>query len=160
MDRSEEHGCRGGGAIGAEFSWQPLLRAASVFADDADEEEEEEDEGAGVSASAGQGPVRQWFTPGTAAEFGMGMSGAMAPCGMSAAMACSASRVGEDGGEGRSFFLFDSSFNRPFFSLWSNKRVQEDARCWNVLKYEMFSNNLIVKQIRIRLFKLVLLFYT
>lgn len=115
IDSREEHAWRGGGAIGAEFSWQPLLRAASVFDDDDDDDDEE---GAGVSASTGQGPVRQWFPLATDdVELGTGISGAMAPWGMSTATACSASRVGEDGGEGRSFFLFDNSFNKPFFSL-------------------------------------------
>lgn len=114
MDRREEHACRGGGAMGAEFSWQPILRAASVLDKDNDDDD---DEGAGVSASTGQWPFREWFPLVTAVEFGTEISGAMAPCGTSMATACSASRVGEDGGEGRSFFLFVNSFNRPFFSL-------------------------------------------
>lgn len=41
-----------------------------------------------------------------------------------AAAACSASRVGEEGGEGRDFFLLeDNSFRRLFFSLCSNSSI-------------------------------------
>lgn len=133
-DRREEHGCRGGGAIGAEFSWQPFLRAVSVFDDDDDD-----DEGAGESESMGQGPVLQWFPLAAAVGLDKGCSGAMAPWGMSAAAACSASRVGDEGGDGRSFFLLDNSFNRPFFSLWNTKRVCELKTERQETEAEMFS---------------------
>lgn len=53
-------------------------------------------------------------------------SGAAAPWSASptppaAAAACSASRVGEEGGEERDFFLLDNSFSRLFFSFCSNR---------------------------------------
>lgn len=106
-DTREEHGCRGGGAIGAHpsrglhFRWEFSGM----------EEDKEADETAAASGS------RQL----TEAEEGE-VSWPTAPCSTSPAAACSASRVGEEGGEGRDFFLLeDSSFRRLFFSLCSIK---------------------------------------
>ncbi len=112
MERREEHGCRGGGAIGAVLSWKLLLcDAASVF----DEEEDAE-----ISESIWQTPARPLCPTATVAEPGGAISCPTAPWGISIAIDCSASSVGEEGGDGRSFFLLDSSFSRPFFSLWNN----------------------------------------
>lgn len=109
MERREEHGCRGGGAIGAALSWELLLcDAASVF---------DEDEDAESSESIGQTPARPLCPTATATELDGAISGPTAPWGISMVIDCSASSVGEDGGDGRSFFLLDSSFSRPFFSL-------------------------------------------
>lgn len=109
MERREEHGCRGGGAIGAVLSWELLLcDAASAFDEDEDTESSE---------SMGQGTARPLCPTATDAELGGAISGPTAPWGISMEIDCSASSVGEDGGDGRSFFLLDSSFSRPFFSL-------------------------------------------
>lgn len=105
MERREEHGCRGGGAIGAVLSWElHLCDAASVFDTESSE-------------SIGQAPARPLCPTATDAELGGAISGPMAPWGISMTIDCSASSVGEDGGDGRSFFLLESSFSRPFFSL-------------------------------------------
>lgn len=68
-----------------------------------------------AAAAAGSGS-RQLTEPA-----GGDVSGPTAPCSTSPAAACSPSRVGEEGGEGRDFFLLeDSSFRRLFFSFCSN----------------------------------------
>jgi len=75
--------------------------------EDSGTEEEEDDE-----AAAGSGS-RQLTEP-----EGGELSGPTAPCNTSPAAACSVSSVGEEGGEGRDFFLLeDNSFRRLFFSL-------------------------------------------
>lgn len=110
-DKREEHGWRGGGAIGAHPSRGLLFRW-----EDSGAEEEEEDEEAEATAAAADSGSRQL----TEVEGGE-VSGPTAPCSTSPAAACSASRVGEEGGEGRDFFLLeDNSFRRLFFSLCGN----------------------------------------
>lgn len=105
MESREEHGCRGGGAMGAVLSCELLLCVnASVF----DEEEDTES-----SESMGQVPMR----PLCPADPDRAISGPTAPWANSMPTDSSASSVGEDGGDGRSFFLLDSSFSKPFFSL-------------------------------------------
>lgn len=74
-------------------------------------EEEEDDEEAEATAAAAAGSGSE----------GGEVSGPTAPCSTSPAAACSASRVGEEGGEGRDFFLLDNSFSRLFFSLCSKR---------------------------------------
>lgn len=106
MERSEEHGCRGGGAIGAVLSWEVLLcDAASVLDEDEDTE-----------SSDSTGQARQLFPMAITTEVGGAISAPTAPWGMSMATGGSASSVGDDGGDGRSFFLLDKSLSRPFFS--------------------------------------------
>lgn len=84
----------------------------------AEEEEDEEEEATAAAAAAGSGS-RQLTEP-----EGGEVSGPTAPCSASPAAACSASRVGEEGGEGRDFFLLeDNSFRRLFFSLCSNNSI-------------------------------------
>lgn len=108
-DKREEQGWRGGGAIGTHPSRGLLFRW-----EDSGTEEEEDDE---AEAAAGS-ESRQLAGP-----EGGEVSGPTAPCSSSpAAAACSASRVGEEGGEGRDFFLLeDNSFRRLFFSLCKMK---------------------------------------
>lgn len=107
-DNKEEHGCRGGGAIGAHPSKGLLFR----WEDSGAEEEEDDEEADAMRAAAGSGS-RQL----TELEGGE-VSGPTAPCRTSPAAACSASRVGEEGGEGRDFFLLeDNSLRRLFFSF-------------------------------------------
>lgn len=109
-DKREEHGWRGGGAIGAHPSRGPLFRW-----EDSGAEEEQDDEEAEATTAAGSGS-RQLTEP-----EGGEVSGPTAPCSTSPAAACSASRVGEEGGEGRDFFLLeDNSLRRLFFSFCSN----------------------------------------
>ena len=83
-------------------------------------EAEEEDDEAEATALEGSGSTQL-----TEPEGGE-VSGPTAPCSASpAAAACSASRVGEEGGEGRDFFLLeDRSLRRLFFSLCSNKTAE------------------------------------
>lgn len=77
----------------------------------------EDDEEAEATAAAAVSGSRQPTEP-----EGGEVSGPTAPCSSSPAAACSASRVGDEGGEGRDFFLLeDNSFRRLFFSLCSNK---------------------------------------
>lgn len=78
------------------------------------EAEEEEDEEAAAVEGSGSAQLTE--------PEGGEVSGPMAPCSASLAAACSASRVGEEGGEGRDFFLLeDNSLRRLFFSLCSSK---------------------------------------
>lgn len=81
-------------------------------------EEDEEDEEAEATAAAAAGSGSRQLTEPEGGE----VSCPTAPCSTSPAAVCSASRVGEEGGEGRDFFLLeDSSFRRLFFSLCSIK---------------------------------------
>lgn len=117
----EEHAWRGGGAMGAQPSRGLLLRCVN----------------SGVvakvgSGSTGQGTARPWLPMPTVVEESEGggvVSGPMALWKTSPVAACSASRVGEEGGEGRDFFLLDdNSFRRPFFSLCRTERNRESER--------------------------------
>lgn len=111
-DTREEHGWRGGGAIGAHPSRGLLFQW-----EDSRTEEDEEGEEADATAAAADSDSRQLTE-----QEGGEVSCPMAPCSTSPAAACSASRVGEEGGEGRDFFLLeDNSFRRLFFSLCSIK---------------------------------------
>lgn len=115
-DKREEHGCRGGGAIGAHPSRGLLFRCDDSRAVEVEEEVEDDEEAEATAAAAVSGS-RQPTEP-----EGGEVSGPTAPCSSSPAAACSASRVGDEGGEGRDFFLLeDNSFRRLFFSLCSNK---------------------------------------
>lgn len=90
-----------------------------------EEEEEEDDEATAAGSGSGQ----------LAEVEGGEVSGPTAPCSTSPAAACSASRVGEDGGEGRDFFLLDdNSFRRLFFSLCKKPQQQLDGRNEQILK--------------------------
>lgn len=83
----------------------------------AEEEQDDEEAEATTAATAGSGS-RQLMEP-----EGGEVSGPTAPCSTSPAAACSASRVGDEGGEARDFFLLeDNSFRRLFFSFCDNKR--------------------------------------
>lgn len=97
------------------------------------ETEEEEDEEAEATAVAGSGS-RQLTEP-----EGGEVSGPMAPCSASPAAACSASRVGEEGGEGRDFFLLeDNSFRRLFFSLLMSSLQARAVLLGTGLRAELF----------------------
>lgn len=110
-DTREEHGWRGGGAIGAHPS-----RGLFFQWEDSGTEEDEEGEEADATAAA-DSDSRQLTE-----QEGGEVSCPVAPCSTSPAAACSASSVGEEGGEGRDFFLLeDNSFRRLFFSLCSIK---------------------------------------
>lgn len=100
--------------MGAQASRGLLLRW-----EDSAAEEEDDDEEAEATTTAGSGS-RQL----TELEGGK-VSGATAPWSASAAAACSASRVGEEGGEERDFFLLDNSFRRLFFSFCRENRGQK-----------------------------------
>lgn len=98
----------------------------------AEEEEEEEVE---ATAAPGSGS-RQLIEP-----EGGEVSGPTAPWSTSPAAACSASRVGEEGGEGRDFFLLeDNSFRRLFFSLLTSlsSRQASAALLGSGLRAELF----------------------
>ncbi len=119
-DKREEHGWRGGGAIGAHTSRGLLFRWEDSGAEEEDDEEAE-------ATAAGSGS-RQLTEP-----EGGEVSGPTAPCSTSPAAACSASRVGEEGGEGRDFFLLeDNSFRRLFFSLCSNSNNSNSIFCLEI----------------------------
>lgn len=78
--------------------------------DSGTEVEEEDDDAEATAAVSGS---KQLAEP-----EGGDVSGPTAPCSTSPAAACSTSNVGEEGGEGRDFFLLeDNSFRRLFFSL-------------------------------------------
>lgn len=103
----EEQGCRGGGATGTEGSRAVALRCSASCGS------------AGGSLSAAQEPA---LLAGPAG----GSSGPTAPCRPSSAAACSASRVGDAGGDRRALRLADapeSSFSKPFFSFCKPKAV-------------------------------------
>lgn len=86
------------------------------------EEEEPDDEEAEATTAAEAGSGSRHPVGGEA-------SGPTAPCSTSPAAACSASRVGEEGGEGRDFFLLEeSSLRRLFFSFCDRRREWQQAR--------------------------------
>lgn len=143
-DKREEQGWRGGGAIGTHPSRGLLFRW-----EDSGTEEEEDDE---AEAAAGS-ESRQLAGP-----EGGEVSGPTAPCSSSpAAAACSASRVGEEGGEGRDFFLLeDNSFRRLFFSLCKMKTsifFFFTLRRWEVIFRRADRHNLMSGPVRFSLRK-------
>lgn len=123
--------------MGAHPSRGLLLRCVNSGA------EEQEDEEAAVAAvdsgSTGQRTARPWLPTTTPAEEGEGvMSGPMAPWKTSPVAACSASRVGDEGGEGRDFFLLDdNSFRIPFFSLCRTKERNREKFKFTVLYHAL-----------------------
>lgn len=134
-DSSEEHGWRGGGAIGAQPSRGLLFRWEGSGAEEEHDEEAEETTAA-AAAAAGSGS-RQLTEPA-----GGDVSGPTAPCSTSPAAACSPSRVGEEGGEGRAFFLLESSFRRLFFSFCSdNSNIFFDRELQELLRPKKTSNS-------------------
>lgn len=87
--------------------------------EEVDEEEEEvDDEEVDATAEAAGSGSRPLV--------GGQVSGPAAPCSASPAAACSDSWVGEEGGEGRDFFLLeDSSLRRLFFSFCGRQQQQK-----------------------------------
>lgn len=103
----DEHGCRGGGAIGIAESRELVFRCCVSCASPE------------TSQSVGQDPALLW----PPAE---GSSGPTAPCRANSAAACSTSRVGDAGGDMRGLRLVDAperSFSNPFFSFCEQKAV-------------------------------------
>lgn len=114
----EEHGCRGGGAMGTAESRELVFRWRTSWARAAPTATA----WAGPSPSTGQEPTLPWAPP-------SGSSGPTAPCRGNSLLLppppppllpSSTSRVGEAGGDTRGFRLVEapeSNFNKPFLSF-------------------------------------------